>query len=929
MATYIQGVTDYIPQIQPFQVDLNFYGNIMQNKQSQYDAAKKKVGDLYGSLLNSPMSRDSNIQRRDNFFKIIDQDIQKISGLDLSLQQNQDAAMNVFSGFYDDKYMVNDMVKTRNFGNEMQKAEAMKNCTDPVKCGGMYWEPGVSKLQYKMEEFKKVSDDASLGFDIGSFDPYFDWKKEAAQKAKDLGYEVKRDTPNGRWIIHDSNGQLVQGGLESLFGSLYGDDPRVQRNYETQSYVTRKNYSRANALQFGSEEEAEKAYIMKNINQGLRDTTNSLAQVTDSYNQVNSTFLELNKKINNGVALTPKEQQIYDLASKRREELDQSKNSIQIKIDSIQKNIDMNDIDSLRRRADSATASILEHNDIEGLAYSLANIKKEQTIKVNEYTKMYEEFGLQKKLAEFNALLDIQKMGIKYGYDEKLEKIKKGIETGQIPTVDSYSVEGAPWGTAKQNIDDTPDLFYKQDLAERNNKFVKANDGSAQVLYQLYQDAKRAQEAKPNESAGATDFINKFGKSKITDLSTFKKALADNKLIAISLFTNISAAASTKDNPTGNYSWARPLLYAKGGIVDEIKYANDAFYATFDANLKTNIRTANAVAGTVSAENPVARFANLLVSKSGLIEDEDSFVKKYINAYDKRHITVTADKAKDAYKALTKQFYNTYNAAYNTSMQQGEGLAGRNGTTATPQTFTELDLLKKGSEKTVTDIIQTTNTAIGQFATTVVAIGDPSAETFKQGTNPKVTEFLTWYLNHSGELTDKSKHRMFTGTISNVAANDATKAAITFKGIDPAIIRLYEAYTGKEKNSIKEDLSKGITVFWDKTKLKSPFERPMGNLETLMRLTGHAKSIGFQDIAGTVDWNYDKETKLVTPMWTPWHYNDDGVWSAQEAVPIGLSRDISNITAMQADVEARLGIWATQQEAEGKKWAAYNKAKKK
>ena len=42
MATYIQGLTDYIPQIQPFQPDLNFYGNVMQAKQTKYDAAKKQ-----------------------------------------------------------------------------------------------------------------------------------------------------------------------------------------------------------------------------------------------------------------------------------------------------------------------------------------------------------------------------------------------------------------------------------------------------------------------------------------------------------------------------------------------------------------------------------------------------------------------------------------------------------------------------------------------------------------------------------------------------------------------------------------------------------------------------------------------------------------------------------------------------------------------
>ena len=37
MSTYLQGVTDYIPQFQPFQPDLNFYANALQTKQNQYD----------------------------------------------------------------------------------------------------------------------------------------------------------------------------------------------------------------------------------------------------------------------------------------------------------------------------------------------------------------------------------------------------------------------------------------------------------------------------------------------------------------------------------------------------------------------------------------------------------------------------------------------------------------------------------------------------------------------------------------------------------------------------------------------------------------------------------------------------------------------------------------------------------------------------
>ena len=79
MSTYIQGIPEYIPQFQPFQPDYNFLGNILQTKQSQYDANHEKLNKTYGTLLNSPMLREDNIAQRQEFFNMIDNDIKIIS----------------------------------------------------------------------------------------------------------------------------------------------------------------------------------------------------------------------------------------------------------------------------------------------------------------------------------------------------------------------------------------------------------------------------------------------------------------------------------------------------------------------------------------------------------------------------------------------------------------------------------------------------------------------------------------------------------------------------------------------------------------------------------------------------------------------------------------------------------------------------------
>jgi hypothetical protein len=53
MATYLQGVTDYIPEIQPFQPNLNLYSQVLQTKQNRYDQNYKAINDIYGKFFYS------------------------------------------------------------------------------------------------------------------------------------------------------------------------------------------------------------------------------------------------------------------------------------------------------------------------------------------------------------------------------------------------------------------------------------------------------------------------------------------------------------------------------------------------------------------------------------------------------------------------------------------------------------------------------------------------------------------------------------------------------------------------------------------------------------------------------------------------------------------------------------------------------------
>ena len=84
MGTYLQGVQSIIPSIQPHDPGINMVANLLQLKQNQYDTNYKSLNKMYGQFYYADLTRDDNIQKRDNTVQQIDFDLKRISGLDLS-----------------------------------------------------------------------------------------------------------------------------------------------------------------------------------------------------------------------------------------------------------------------------------------------------------------------------------------------------------------------------------------------------------------------------------------------------------------------------------------------------------------------------------------------------------------------------------------------------------------------------------------------------------------------------------------------------------------------------------------------------------------------------------------------------------------------------------------------------------------------------
>jgi hypothetical protein len=260
MATYLQGVTDYIPEYQPFQPDLNFYGNLMQAKQSIYDQNYKSLNNVYNQLYSAELTNKKNVKNRDELLKQLDFNLNRIAGLDLSLEQNVEQAQQVFKPFYENKSLMRDMAYTKNWNNTFNSAQGLRTSQD-AKQRSQYWDEGIRKMQYEREDFANASLDEILTMPDSEYTPLVNPIEIYQKMAEDSKLSVDITQSNGRYFVRQKNGPLLQAPLTELFASKLNADPAMQAYYKTKVYVDRRDYARANESKFGSIEAAEKDYL--------------------------------------------------------------------------------------------------------------------------------------------------------------------------------------------------------------------------------------------------------------------------------------------------------------------------------------------------------------------------------------------------------------------------------------------------------------------------------------------------------------------------------------------------------------------------------------------------------------------------------------------------------------------------------------------
>jgi hypothetical protein len=443
MATYLQGVTDYIPQIQPFQPNINLMANVLQTKQSQYDSNHKAINNVYSQLIHADLSREDNQERRDELVKAIDFNLKKISGMDLSLQQNVRQAKQLFTPFYEDKYLMKDIAFTKNYRTQYGRAMALKNSTDE-KQRAMYWETGIKAMDYKVKEFQNVDLESSLSFGNVAYTNYVNTTEKALDLAKKAGLSIEsvEFSPDGRWIIKNTNGEALREPLSKLFQATLAKDPAIQAVYQTQAYVNRKDYASVNASMFGGDEsKAEIRYLQEQLeNQGIK-----LKKQYEGYRERSNVYQNNIAKLESDIAAgkakpgaekmlreLKSNKQINDVALQRLEEVKEQiegSESSTLNTNNGFRN-PYGDIETLRRKVDGAVANDLLFGDLNQAAETFAYRNFKQDIQANPYKimeiKHQNALALERQRATNRARLAEAKENAR----RKFEIDKMNVENG-------------------------------------------------------------------------------------------------------------------------------------------------------------------------------------------------------------------------------------------------------------------------------------------------------------------------------------------------------------------------------------------------------------------------------------------------------------------------------------------------------------------
>mgnify|MGYP000609081504 CR=1 FL=1 len=436
MATYPQGVTDFIPDYQPYQPDLNLTANVLQLKQTQYDKNWESLNKVYGQIYNAQLTHDQSIKNKDKMVKQIDFDLRRVSGLDLSLDQNVQQATQVFRPFYEDASLMKDMAWTKNTGFQRSMGEG-KQLAAKKEDRDQYWGGGIRAIDYKVQEFKETPYEQLPGVADVKWTPYVNVQTAARKLADESGLSIDftQESPDHRWLVRQKNGEPLIGPLQDLFYSELGSDPMIQGVFQTKAYLNRKDTiqgTKDNPEFGGDPVSAEKKYLSESLTMLKEQNELQVKSLENEKASYQKNLKTLQGMVDDGTA-TPDTQKAIDQLTvalgQTDKRLNGAKEDLNLVSDNLNKTLttsggsklSMDDLNDMRFRVDNAMASGLMQAEFDKAAHNLAYRDYVYDPKPNPFQVNLENHG--HRMSEIGARAQAQ---------WNLELLKHGLKQEEL-----------------------------------------------------------------------------------------------------------------------------------------------------------------------------------------------------------------------------------------------------------------------------------------------------------------------------------------------------------------------------------------------------------------------------------------------------------------------------------------------------------------
>lgn len=437
MATYIQGLTDYIPKAEPYKPNFDFLNTVLATRQARYDSALNQLSGTYGSIVYADLTRDDNKIARDNFLKNSEKAIQKITSLDLSDPANVQLAQQVFQPFVDDKRMQYDIMLTKGGNNAKKQADMFKNSMDP-DIASKYWDTGVRAIDYKLLEFKNADLDKAYKMAIPKYTPYINIVKEAKNILGD-DFNISVDEKMGGYIVTTKNGDKAINAIHQYLDATLSTDPRVREYASTLAYVSSMDDIMNLAQNYGGDiNEAKTQYyigkssaLIDNVDSKIEDYTNEVAGI-------NSKILMYESRVDRGDQLNDKEKADFAKLQAEKTNYDNALNSLDANKYSLLASLENNDISQIERYSQSLMAQSAITNEIAKATQINAYRNYERSMKADPYQLQATEKALDfsywtKKKAMEWAREDAVKAAEK-AEKERKEQLEGGLVSTRVDT---------------------------------------------------------------------------------------------------------------------------------------------------------------------------------------------------------------------------------------------------------------------------------------------------------------------------------------------------------------------------------------------------------------------------------------------------------------------------------------------------------------